>query len=61
MAMIDKVEMSQRGCIVFGPEMNGRAWLDEAKKEGYSVLVKDGFAELWSPKTRAEIESGKKK
>lgn len=40
-------EMKQQGVIVFGPDIVARVWVDQAKAEGYVVMIRDGFAELY--------------
>ena len=39
--------MRQVGFIKFGNGLNKRVALDNARKQGYFVRVKKGFAELW--------------
>jgi|GEM_PF-4947834 len=41
--------MKQVGCIVFGGGLKARHWIEEAKKDGFRVMIRDGFAELWLP------------
>lgn len=45
--MINREKMKQRGFIVLGGGMNSRAWMDAAKRQGFSVLVCSGYVELW--------------
>lgn len=40
-------EMKQVGVIVFGAGMNAQAWTEQAKREGYVVLLEGRFASLW--------------
>lgn len=36
------------GCVVFGgPIVDPRPWIDQARKDGYLVLICDGYAELY--------------
>ena len=39
--------LKQVGCIVFGGGINVRWWIENAKAEGFKVLIRDGFAELY--------------
>ncbi len=45
--MINKATMKQYGFIVFGAGMNTRRWLDDAKAQGYRILLADNHAQLW--------------
>jgi hypothetical protein len=46
MMMITK-NMKQYGLIVYSDGMNILYWLDQARKEGFTLFLRDGFAELW--------------
>lgn len=39
--------MKQVGVIVYGRRLNARHWIDCAKQQGFSVLLRDGFCELF--------------
>ena len=41
------MEGQQIGAIVYGNGLNPRPWLDEAKRNGYQVCLRDGYAEIW--------------
>ena len=42
-----KPGMKQVGIIRYGAGLNARAYIDEAKAAGFSVLLRNGFAEIW--------------
>lgn len=39
--------MKQCGFIVWSSGMNKKAWLHQARQDGYYVRRKKGYAELW--------------
>ena len=45
--MINKLAMKQYGFIKFSDGMNQRQWINDAKQQGYRVLICFGHAELW--------------
>jgi dTDP-D-glucose 4,6-dehydratase len=44
--MITK-KMKQVGFIVYGGGLNVREWLDRAKADGFSIMIRETFAEIW--------------
>lgn len=44
---LNKETMKQRGVLVFGGGMNNRRWIEDAKAQGYAVLLCGHYAELW--------------
>lgn len=47
LAKREKGLVKQIGVIVFGGGLNARHWIEEAKKDGYYVLICNGYAELY--------------
>lgn len=45
--ILNKETMRQRGFIIFSENMNKRRWIDDAKAQGYAVLLCGAYAELW--------------
>jgi len=46
-AMKAKIGKKQAGVIVYGRGLNARHWIDQAKRAGYKVILRNGFCELW--------------
>lgn len=40
-------QMKQMGEITFGPDIVARYWIEQAKAEGYTVLICPNYAELY--------------
>ena len=40
-------KMKQIGCIKYGADMNTRAWIDRFKEQGYCIVLRNGYAEIW--------------
>ncbi len=45
---VKTASMKQRGVIIAGGGMNFRAWIDEAKAQGYAIVLCGHYCELWS-------------
>lgn len=43
LAKREKGLVKQVGVIVFGGGLNPRHWIEEARKEGYYVLISNGY------------------
>lgn len=39
--------MTQKGFIVLGGGLDSRAWIENAKAEGYAVVLCGEYVELW--------------
>jgi hypothetical protein len=44
---LNRNKMKQYGFIMPGNGINLRYWIDEAKKQGYAVLILASHVELW--------------
>lgn len=47
-----KSDMKQCGFIKLGAGLNARAWIDQAKREGYAVVLCGEYVELWTAGVR---------
>ena len=45
--ILNKDTMRQRGFILFDKNMNARQWINDAKAQGYVVMLCGNYAELW--------------
>ena len=44
---VRRAKMMQVGAFTYGGGLNVRAWGEEAKRAGYTVVYCGGYAELW--------------
>lgn len=44
---LNRTKMKQYGVIVFSDNMNRDKWLADARAKGYTLMIRDGYVELW--------------
>ena len=40
-------KMKQIACVMYGANINARAWIDRFKDQGYCIVLKNNYAEIW--------------